>query len=697
MTDTLRSPGVSLLRVLVEAAGWRGDETGLVEAVPHLAFDLSADDYIATLKNLGLPLFFAHAKMREITGPDCPCLFVGRRGGVTAILDRRGKKGLVLREGAETPVWENIGRDSGTMVQIQREDEVQSKPEHKNFFHVFFEFRGLIAGLVAASFLTNLMALATPLLIMVIYDRVIPTRSEDFLFSLLAVVALFVVADVAFRSIRTHAIAYMGAKIEHRLGLSLFKKLMHMPLAQLQKSDVGQQLSRLKQFEGMRDIFSGQVFTTLLDLPFTLLFLAVVVILSPPVGVLILCLALIFVVATLITMPMQERLNGLASTNKAAHQGLLFEMTVNQRALQRLGGRDRWIERNRILAERAAESAKNAKQLQLITQTFGQSIMMAAGVGSIFLGTRAAMSGDMTFGGLIAVMALVWRVLSPIQSLFVSAPQIKGFLRSGTQVDRVLNLPEEFVRGAARSNFKAFSGRLALTGVTHRYAGSSDPAVSGVSLAIEQGELVVICGRNSAGKTTLLNLLDGLYSPVAGSIQLDGIDYRQIAVDDLRRAIGYAPQVPEIFHGTLAQNFRLSNPLLTDECILKVLADMGLTKVVAEFPEGIHTRLTETFQKRMSRAVFKSLVLCRAFSRDRPIYLFDEPCNGLDSHHERAFLDQILKLKGQRTVIMVTDRPSHFELADRIIFLDQGRVVVNDTGDLARRKVRALYTNTGGA
>ena len=210
-------------------------------------------------------------------------------------------------------------------------------------------------------------------------------------------------------------------------------------------------------------------------------------------------------------------------------------------------------------------------------------------------------------------------------------------------------------------------------------------------VTIEPGELVVVCGRNGSGKSTLLKLIDGLHAPSAGSIRIDGIDYRQIAADDLRSAIAYTPQVGEFFHGTVLQNFRLVAPEVEEVEVRAALAAMHLEEEIGRLPEGLETRLSEDVRRQMSRATFQALVLARSLVRRGDLHLFDEPCSGLDGAREAAFLRRLQDLRGRRTVVMVSDRPSHFRLADRLVMLDRGRVVVNETGEAGLGKVRARF------
>ncbi|WP_299632264.1 ABC transporter transmembrane domain-containing protein [uncultured Roseobacter sp.] len=688
--DTIIHPGLNLLQKLMMAAGWHSSHRNLTEAAPHLADSMSANDLIATLDNLDIPTSVALAKQSDIRANDCPALFVDATGKVIAVLGVEGGKLLLSSTEANDPIWCAPSDVRGTVVKIERFAQSENLQTFENFRMITAGFRGLIPWLVGASFMTNLMGLATPLLIMMIYDRVIPSGSSSLVISLALGVVLVLAADAGFRYARSSAVAYMGRVVEHRLGLALFRKLLCLPPDQIQKSDVEQQIARFKQFEGMRDIFAGQVLTTLLDLPFILVFLGIIFALAPQVGFLVLGLIAVFVLAIWVTLPVQQSLNTQAATIKSKQQKYLFETVSQQRNLYRLGLGDFWRKRYTAVAQESASASRKARRFQHVCQSFGQSLMMIAGVGAIVLGTLAAMAGTMSFGALIAVMALVWKVLTPLQSLYSNAPQILGFFKSRQQVDRVLAMPQEMVRGAASSHQKEFDGRITLAGVTHRFAETTVPALSQVSLDIAAGEFVVIAGSNGSGKTTLLEVMMGLHQPIVGSVQLDGIDVRQIPVDDLRQSFSYAQKKPEVFHGTLLQNFRLAAPTAPLEDIEAIVAAFGLEQEVQGFPEGLNTRLTENYRKTLSSATSRGLALARSFIRPAAVYLLNEPNAGLDYLRRASLIRFLDGLKSQRTIIVVSDDPEYIQMADRCIFMAEGRIVANDVGKDGQRKITAL-------
>ena len=690
MTATIPSP-VPVLRRLVEAAGFNGDNRALTGALPHVVSTDAPVDYRAALENLGLPLFIANARQTEISDADCPCLFSEEDGQILIILEVARGRILAAPDGEAQPTWRRAARVSGVMIKVLRKTEANADAPARSVGTFLGEFRGVIASLFAASLFTNLMALAAPILIMVIYDRVIPTESVGLILSLVVAVSLIVVADLSLRVIRARHVAYMGGRVERSLGLALFRKLSGLPLSQLDKSTVHEQISRLRQFEGLRDIFTGQLFSTMLDLPFVVLFLALIFSFSINIGLMLLGFIGFFVIAGLLASLVQRSQNASVGSTKTAHQRLLFEMTKSQLTLQRLGAETIWRERIGEAARAAAAASRRAKQFQLMAQSLGQTMMMVAGVGTIAFGATSALNEDITFGQLIAIMALVWRVLGPVQALYSGVTQLQGFAASNRQISRVLALPEEFRRTGAEARTKVFDGHLEIANVTHRTDTTRDPVLSGVSFKVDMGALVMLCGHGGAGRSALLTLINRLHQPGFGSIHLDGVDYRQIAADELRVAIAYAPPEPAFFHGTLRQNFLLANPALTDRDITDMLEALDLWREVQMLPDGLDTRMDEAFQRRLSRAVAKGFSLARCLMRDAPVYLFDDPCSGLDEGREHRFLRLLSAMKGRKTVIMKTDRPSHLSLADRLVFLDRGRLVLNEKRETGLKKVLALY------
>jgi ABC-type bacteriocin/lantibiotic exporter with double-glycine peptidase domain len=242
-------------------------------------------------------------------------------------------------------------------------------------------------------------------------------------------------------------------------------------------------------------------------------------------------------------------------------------------------------------------------------------------------------------------------------------------------MDRLMALRTERQGAPASAGGRRnFRGRIELERVSFRYSLDTDPALVGASLTVEPGKVVAVTGPNGGGKSTLLKLLAGLYAPQAGSVRLDGMDLRQIDPVELRRAIGYVPQECSLFRGTIAQNLRLVRPAATDEELTRALALAGALNDVGLLREGVHTRVGDGANDRLSNSLRQKLSLARAYLTRAPVLLFDEPANTLDMEGDRWFIEAIHKLKGHATVFVVTHRPSHIRLADTAVVLYGGYV-----------------------
>ena len=687
-----REEAADLIAAFAMASGILGDRIAIRNALPHFTTRFGPGEYLTSLRNLGVDLEETFAARREIRKADCPCFFLSDHRPATAIFDVDGECCLAQEAGEAQPRWGATPPGEGAIIRMASRHAADAALDRFDFLRLARGFGATIVTLLAISLLTNLAALAAPLLVITIYDRVIPAASVDTIIALCVAALVAVILDLSLRIIRGQAVAHMGGEVERELGVALFSKLAKLPVLQLRRSSVHEQIARLRQFESLRDIFSGPLFLSCLDLPFVLIFVAVLFYLSTPIGYLLLGVAALFAIAAFVSLSVQRRFNEAASAAKTAHQSLLFEITSKVSDIQRLGAEGYWSDQLALMTETAAHHSKRAKRAQLIAQALGQTLIMGAGVGTIAFGAMTAIQGDMTLGALIALITLVWRVLGPIQSLYSSVVQIQSYVSSARQIQQVLDLEEEFTRESAERRSKSLSGRIEVTNVTHRYLAGQEPVLASVNLSIEPGQLVVFCGISGSGRSTLFNLINRLYKPTAGAIYFDDVDYRQIAVDDLRGSITMERQHPEFFHGTILQNFELANPLVTQAQIEIVLDALGLWSDIRAMPEGLNTRLDEAFQKGMSTSVAKGLGLARALLRDTNIFLFDNPCAELDADREHRFLTCIKAMRGGRTVLMTSDRPSHWEMADHLVFFDRGRVAVNEPRATALPKIRALYS-----
>jgi ATP-binding cassette subfamily C protein/ATP-binding cassette subfamily C protein LapB len=695
MTTLTIENTTQLFQSLLQASGWKHDRDSLIEAFPHFSLRLQPRDIAQTLDSLGIPFAQIRCRMHEITASDCPALVLPDHELAFLALNGKGAHVLVDDIKAENPRFQKLPRHRCTLFRIDRFAYDHSAKTQITVSQAFRDLRPILPGLLFVSMLSNVLGLFAPLLVMAVYDRIIPSGSVDMLLSLAVGIAVVAATDMGFRHMRTRALTYIGWRGEKKLMTALFRKLMSLPMGQMQSSDANQHLSRFRQFEALREMFTGQMITTLLDLPFALLFLAVLLYFAPSVGLWTLGLAVALAIVGLITIPRQKQLEKKAAQDAALSQLAVQDAIVHQGAFASLGMQTRWLQRCMPLIETGEESTKRARQFQALAQSLGQTLGGLATTGAITLCAHAAMSGTLSFGALIASIALVSKIFGPLQALYSGFPQLLSFQASREQADRVLSLPQEMELGLGWSHQKALNGSISFSSVTHRPDPLRPPLLSQVSLTFNPGEVVVVLSSDTAARTAVLDLIDGLASPIGGTIEHDAIDIRQIARDELRKSITYATYEKSLFYGTVAQNFRLAAPSLSDMEIQASLDKMGLRQGHNILPNGVKTRLSDEALSQMPDEILKSLTLARSMARPASVYLFSEPTNGLNDTRRQAFKTWVKDQAGNRTVIIATADRSFLNIADRFIYLNAGQVAVNDTGEVGRKKILAALKTLG--
>ncbi|MEO0371862.1 MAG: ABC transporter ATP-binding protein, partial [Pseudomonadota bacterium] len=417
--------------------------------------------------------------------------------------------------------------------------------------------------------------------------------------------------------------------------------------------------------------------------------------LNSSVGILVICMVLILILHGLATIPIQKRLDADAADTTQRSRALIHDAIMHQNALVGLGMTQTWTARSQPIIEASEAATKKSKLFQTTQQSLVQSFIGLGTVLAIIMSAQSALNGTMSFGALIAVIVLVSKVIAPVASLHGNAMQLVNFRDSKAQADRVLSLPQELELGLGRSFNRSASGSISFNGVTHRPDPLNAPVLSQVSLSVAPKETVVVFASDVSSRTSLLDLADGLETPLAGTIEFDDVNMRQIASDELRRLITYSTQEPGLFYGTIRQNFKLAEPSLSDSQIKAALQELGLLGAVMNLQDGLDTRLTEATLTGLSTELKRGITLARAMARQSSVLLLSEPSSDLGPETRAKLKAWIASQHGQRTIIIATADRSFLPLADRCVFLGNGKVVVNDKGEDGLKKIKAALENTG--
>lgn len=543
------------------------------------------------------------------------------------------------------------------------------------FWGTLKKSKKIYLDVVLASFIINLFVLASPLFTMNVYDRVVPNNAVETLWVLAIGVSVVYLIDFFLKFIRSYFLEIAGKKSDIIMSSMIFERVMDMKLTNRPKS-VGSFASNLREFDTIRNFFSSASLAAIVDLPFAFIFLLTIYFIgSYLVFAPIVTMAIILIYTFSIKTPLQ---NAIKSTFEAsaAKNGILIESLNALETIKTMGASGNvqwsWEESTGEISNRSIKS----KMITTSINTFTAFLVHINTIAIVVVGVYMIKDTHLTMGGLIATVILSGRAIAPmgqVAALIASFEQTKTAYKS---VNDIMNMPVERPEGKkfVRRNF--FDGKIEFKNVSFTYPETVKGSLDRVNFTINAGEKVGIIGKNGSGKTTIQKLILGLYAPTEGSVLIDGIDINQIDPADLRRNIGYVPQDILLFKGTVRENIVQKAPYADDMQIIKAAKISGVDEYVNMHPLGFDMPILERGDG-ISGGQRQSIALARAFLLDSPIILLDEPTNSLDNTVENKLKMNLKTNVANKTMILVTHKTSMLDLVDRLIVIDNGKILLD--------------------
>jgi len=670
---------------MLKSMNWRGDPRHVAEAVPHFIDSIDVTSFrniMATLHYESRPL---KLRLNKVDPRLYPCLFLPDDGDALVLINTQRGMISVFDGGKNQYAEIERANTEGLVLFFTSVDPQEILPMQQKvgwFRAVNERFRPLFYQTLGLTFFLNVLALATPLFVMGVYDKVVATGSLPTLKFFAAGVCIAILCDLALRYIRTRILAHIGARLDNIVGIAIFHKILFLQPAYTERSTIGSQVARIKDFETIRDFFTGAMALTLLELPFVVIFIVVIAFLGGPVAFVPLIMVALYGILTLIFTPIIRAAVSRAARASGQKQELVVETLGGMRAIKYCGAEATWLDRYRKLSAKSALNGFYASQYSALVQTVSHVLMISAGVGTIVFGVFRILAGDMSIGGLVASMMLVWRVLGPLQTGFVSMSRVTQVRASIGQINNLMNIRAEREQHSIVNPIKRMDGFVAFNRVSIRYSPDIDPALVGVSFDIGPGEVVAVVGGNGSGKSTVLKLMVGMYQAQAGSIRIDDQDIRQLDPIELRHAVAYVPQSVEFFYGTISQNLRLAHSTASEDDLRWACDKAGVLSEIEALEQGsgkwkrtgFDIRIGDSGAGQLPASVLQRLNLARGYLKRSPIMLFDEPGNGLDFEGDQVFMRMVDELRHNSTCMIVTHRPSHLKICDKILWLEYGNV-----------------------
>ncbi|MBL0402633.1 ATP-binding cassette domain-containing protein [Microvirga aerilata] len=677
------------LSAVLWVMGWSGGADDLIAALPHAKPDIDLTDLRNTLAVLGYPTRMERLSKGRLDLRCLPALLLTKGRGAAVVY--RDETGRVLRFDGATGEVEPCAPEELRGILILVSETKAGSSRQGWFSGIARRFRGDVRALLCISGLMAVLGLAVPVFTMAVFDTVVAGYSPETLPMLVAGVAAAILLEAAFRSVRQRALLRIAERLDRLVPSAVFTQLMSLPTALVERAGTASQVSRLRDFSAIREFLTGSFAVAVLDMPFTLLVMILMVVLGGWIALVPVGTALGFVLLFLVSRgSMRSAIEQAARANQT-REALAVEALEAVRTLKLAGAEDRWIERYAAAAAAAATASARVSTMAGSVLTASQALVALSGLAAVVMGVLSVLSGAMSAGALIAGMMLIWRVLGPMQTFFVMLSRWEQTQASIRQVDGMMALETERPSPLEARMAPPAQGAIVFHRVTLRYLPQSEPVLAGAGFAIQHGQVVAVTGAEGAGKSSLLLLIAGLYRPQGGLVRIDGHDVRSFNPAVLRRSIGWVPQSPGLLYGTVAQNLRLARPSASDAELRRAAAEAGVLEAIEALPQGFDTRVGDNQSGRLPRSILQRIALASALLRDAPILLLDEPVAGLDDACARAFTDVIASRRGSCTILMATHRPSHIRLADRVLRLRDGQVeeVDQPTSPAGPRPTRA--------
>ena len=686
--DSLRGPLLDSLLLVAQIEGKLSSATAVTAGLPLDEGRLTTDLFVRAANRAGLAALLVDRRLAEIPRDVLPAVLLYEDGNSAVLVDIDVEQGwgVLMAPGSRhreqhslAQLGEGFSEHVFYLRPMQEFDartpKIYNNPGEHWFWGVLKSSWHLYRDVLLASLFINLFVLAQPLFAMNVYDRVVPNNAVETLWALGIGVTLVYLFDLGLKLLRGYMIELAAKRSDVMLSASLFERMLgikmrHRPIS------VGSFVNRLHEFDGIRGFITSSTMLTLIDLPFLVLFLIFIFYIG---GWLVMVPLVIIPIALLVAYSAQRRLRPMienvmrGSAKKSAN---LVESMVGIETIKTLTAESRaqriWEQAVGYVSQWGLAS-RMASNSALMTVNFLQQLaMVAIVVGGVYL----ISDQQLTLGGLIACSILSSRALAPLgqlASLLTSYDHAEAALKS---LDEIMELPVERPAGERFLQEHEFTGALQFRDVEFSYPGQPRPSLAGLSVRIAAGEKVGIIGRVGSGKSTFARLALGLYDPERGSVTYDGFDVKQLDPSSLRRAIGYVSQDVTLFYGSMRENIALGLTGIGDPAIVAAADKAGILGYINAHPEGLSMTVGERGET-LSGGQRQALSLARMFLRDPPILLLDEPTSAMDQGSEARIKELLMSFAKNKTVILTTHKMSMLDLVDRILVLDQGRLVAD--------------------
>lgn len=637
------------------------DEATVLLACSRLGFKAApVTTDAATLARLPLPFML-------VAPGDAPSMVVtGRDGERFTALD-------VIEGKPRTLDPKTIAALTGRAIVMK---EVPREVRRRDWKALLYErVKPVLGELLVSSFAINVLALATPLFMMVIFNKVIGQGNPDTLATTMVVLiigmSIVYLFDTLLRVLRGYVSSNTGARIDALMSGEVVRHLVHLPYQHFEKTPSGVIAERLRQLDTLRAFFTGQMPALIIDLGFVFIYLAAIFLINTIIGIFVTLMIPVFIGISLITHRAQRRYIDENFHALAAKGSALNETVNNASTIKALGLESEIEKRWRERVARSAWTSFKANNLANVVGSFTGALQMFVSLGVILVGTWEITNQLMSIGALIAVNMLAGRALAPMRQVISAWHTLQAVRAAFVRIDEMMSISPEIEPGVL-APMPPLQGEVVFERVSFRYD-DGPPILHEIDLRIEPGTVIGIIGPSGSGKTTISNLLQGLYTPTSGRVLVDRTDIAHISPAQLRAQTGAVPQEVQLFSGTVRENIAMGVADKDPGRIVAVAKFVGAHNFIQKLPQGYNTILSERGGG-LSQGQRQLLCIARALIRNPRIIVLDEATSALDPATEEQLLRTLRTNARGRTIVMVTHRLAPLAIADKVALVIDGRI-----------------------
>lgn len=548
------------------------------------------------------------------------------------------------------------------------------------FIPSFIKYRRLFGEILLASFFLQLFALITPLFFQVIMDKVLVHRG----LSTLDVIAIgfFVISvfEVLLSGIRTYVLSHSTSRVDVELGARLYNHLLGLPISYFESRQVGQSVARVHELHNIRNFITGSALTLVLDLFFTVVFIAVMWYYSPRLCLIVLGAIPLYILLSVFVTPILRHRLDEKFKHGAVNTSFLTESITGVQTVKAMSLEPQMQRKWEDQLAGYVNASFRSQNLGNVANQIASLINKLMTLGIIWWGAHLVMAGELTVGQLVAFNMLAGRVSGPILKI---VQLWQDFQQAGISIKRlgdILNTPREPGYNPNRSTLPSIQGRVEFEHVRFRYRLDGPVVLEDFNLQVKPGEIIGIVGRSGSGKSTLTKLIQRLYVPESGRVLVDGVDLAVVDTAWLRRNIGVVLQENFLFNQSVRENIALVDPAASMEDIVRVAKLAGAHDFILDLPEGYDSQVGEQGCN-LSGGQRQRLAIARALLTNPRILIFDEATSALDYESERIIQDNMAEICKGRTVFIIAHRLSTVRICHRIIVMNKGRILEEGSHD----------------